>query len=61
MVWESDKPDGQIRKPSDNSKLMSYLPDFEFTPIEVGIENSVKWLVNNYATARCGYDIYDKK
>ena len=52
VVWQSDKPDGQIRKPSDNSKLMSYLPNFKFTPIEVGIENTINWLVDNYQYLR---------
>jgi len=52
VVWQSDKPDGQFRKPSDNSKLKSYLPDFKFTPIEDGIERTVEWLVNNYKEIR---------
>ena len=38
--------------PADNSKLMSYLPDFKFTPIEEGIEKTVEWLVNNYEGIR---------
>jgi len=52
VVWQSDKPDGQFRKPADNSKLLSYLPDFEFTPIEDGIEKTVDWLMNNYGIIR---------
>ena len=41
LIFDDEKPDGQFRKPSDNSKLKSYLPDFEFTPIDKGIEKSV--------------------
>ena len=52
VVWLSDKPDGQFRKPSDNSKLKSYLPDFKFTPIEEGIEKTVNWLEDNYGVIR---------
>ena len=52
VVWQSDKPDGQFRKPADNSKLLSYLPDFKFTPIEEGIEKTVDWLVDNYEDIR---------
>tara|TARA_B100000073_G_scaffold226096_1_gene188531 strand:- start:346 stop:1251 length:906 start_codon:yes stop_codon:yes gene_type:complete len=52
LVWDKDKPDGQFRKQSDNSKLLSYLPDVKFTPIEVGIEKTVNWFVENYEGAR---------
>jgi len=52
IKWMTDKPDGQFRKPSDNSKLISYLPDFEFTSIESGINETVKWFVENYEKAR---------
>jgi GDP-L-fucose synthase len=52
IKWLSDKPDGQLRKPSSNEKLMNYLPDFEFTPIEVGIKETVEWFKNNYPNIR---------
>ena len=52
VIFDSDKPDGQFRKPSDNSKLMSYLPDFKFTPIEVGLQETIEWFIENYRSAR---------
>ena len=52
VIFNEDKPDGQFRKPADNSKLLSYLPDFKFTPLEIGIKNTVDWFVNNYEKAR---------
>ena len=52
VIFDSTKPDGQYRKPSDNSKLMSYLPDFKFTPIEEGIKETVKWFIENYENIR---------
>jgi len=52
VIFDSTKPDGQYRKPSDNSKLKSYLPDFNFTPIEEGIKDTVKWFINNYENSR---------
>jgi GDP-L-fucose synthase len=52
VVFDTDKPEGQFRKPSDNSKLMSYLPDFHFTPIEEGIKKTVDWFINNYENIR---------
>jgi GDP-L-fucose synthase len=50
--FDTTKPNGQHRKPSDNSKLKSYLPDFKFTPIEEGLKETVKWFIDNYETAR---------
>ena len=52
VIWQPDRPDGQYRKPSDNSKLKSYLPNFKFTPIEDGITKTIEWLVNNYEEIR---------
>ena len=52
VIFDSTKPDGQYRKPSDNSKLKSYLPDFKFTPIEEGIKETVKWFIENYEISR---------
>jgi GDP-L-fucose synthase len=52
VIFDKSKPDGQFRKPSDNSKLKSYLPDFKFTPIEEGIKETVNWFIENYEKAR---------
>jgi GDP-L-fucose synthase len=52
VIFDDSKPDGQFRKPSDNSKLKSYLPDFEFTSIEEGIRETVYWFKENYDRAR---------
>ena len=52
VVFDKTKPDGQFRKPSDNSKLKSYLPNFEFTPIEKGLQETIKWFITNYENTR---------
>lgn len=52
IVFDSAKPDGQFRKPSDATKLLKYLPDFKFTPIEKGIEKTVEWFIENYPNIR---------
>jgi len=52
VIFDNSKPDGQFRKPSDNSKLKSYLPNFEFTSIEEGIKETVYWFQENYDRAR---------
>ena len=51
LVFQDDMPMGQLRKPSDNSKLKSLL-DFEFTSFDDGLEKTVSWFDNNYESAR---------
>ena len=50
--WLGDKPDGQFRKPSDNSLLISLLPEFKFTPIREGLFKTIKWFKENYKEVR---------
>lgn len=52
IVFDSSKPDGQYRKPSDGTKLKRYLPGFEWTPIEAGIEKTIDWFLSNYPNVR---------
>jgi GDP-L-fucose synthase len=52
VIFDKTKPDGQFRKPSDNSKLKSYLPNFEFTPIEEGLKETINWFIKNYEKTR---------
>jgi GDP-L-fucose synthase len=52
IIWDLDKPEGQYRKPSDNSVIRSIAPDFKFTPLEEGIHKSVKWFKENYPNIR---------
>jgi GDP-L-fucose synthase len=52
VVFNSSKPDGQFRKPSDNSKIKNYLPNFNFTPIEDGLKETITWFINNYEKVR---------
>ncbi|MCH2022987.1 MAG: GDP-L-fucose synthase [Saprospiraceae bacterium] len=52
LIWLKEKPDGQYRKPSDNSKLKSYLPDFKYTPLYEGLKKTISWFENNYPNIR---------
>lgn len=52
IIWDLDKPEGQFRKPSDNSIIRSIAPDFKFTLIEEGIHKSVTWFKDNYPNIR---------
>lgn len=52
VVFDTTKPEGQFRKPSDSSKLHSLLPNFEFTPVHTGLQETVEWFVSNYPNLR---------
>lgn len=52
IVFDSTKPDGQYRKPSDTTKLKRYLKEFRWTPLEEGIEQTVDWFLANYPSIR---------
>jgi GDP-L-fucose synthase len=52
IVFDSSKPDGQLRKPSDTTKLTKHLPNFKFTPLETGIEQTVEWFISHYPNIR---------
>jgi GDP-L-fucose synthase len=52
IIFDSSKPDGQFRKPSDTSKLRSLLPGFQWTPLEEGIGKTVDWFQQNYPCIR---------
>ena len=52
VVWLSDKPDGQFRKPSSNKRLLSIIGDYNFTPLEEGLKTTIEWFNENYETVR---------
>ena len=47
IEYDSSKADGQFKKTANNAKLMTLLPNFEFTPIEAGIAKTVRWFKEN--------------
>ncbi len=52
IVFDTTKPDGQFRKPSDNSKIKNYLPNFKFTPIYDGLKETIEYFEKNYNVIR---------
>jgi GDP-L-fucose synthase len=47
IVYDETYPDGQLKKPSDNSVLKQLMPEFQFTPIQDGLEKSIQWYIAN--------------
>jgi GDP-L-fucose synthase len=52
VKWDSSKPDGQFRKPSDNSKIKNYLPNFQFTSLYDGLKETIEFFEKNYNIIR---------
>jgi len=52
VIFDTSKPDGQFRKPSDNSKIKNYLPNFKFTPFYDGLKETIEFFENNYSIVR---------
>lgn len=52
VVFDTTKSDGQFKKTASNAKLRALLPDFAFTPMRQGLEETVEWFEANYASAR---------
>jgi len=52
VVFDTSRADGQFKKTACNDKLKALRPEFEFTPMKVGIQKAVTWFVENYDTAR---------
>ena len=52
VVWDSTKPDGQMRKGFDVNRMRTVL-DFECqTSLEEGLQHTINWFVENYESAR---------
>ena len=52
ITFNSNKPSGQPRKPSDNSIFKELYPNFSFTPIEEGLKETINWFLQNYNILR---------
>ncbi|PPQ95374.1 hypothetical protein CVT26_008219 [Gymnopilus dilepis] len=54
--FDTTRADGQFRKPASNKKLLGLMGGFQFTPFNEALDYTVKWFLNNYDTARTGFD-----
>jgi len=52
VLYDNSKSDGQFKKTASNQKLKSLMPGLKFTPIKDGIEQTVKWFLENYESIR---------
>lgn len=52
LVYDTSAADGQYKKTASNAKLRKYLPNFQFTPFNQAIKDTVDWYIKNYDRAR---------
>jgi GDP-L-fucose synthase len=52
IIFDKSKPDGQFKKPSDNTYLKSIIGDYNFTPLKDGLEETIEYFLKNYDTLR---------
>ncbi|CAG9787022.1 unnamed protein product [Diatraea saccharalis] len=52
IVYDTSQADGQYKKTASNKKLRSLYKDFEFTPFETAIQETVQWYKDNRDSAR---------
>ena len=52
VSWLKDKPNGQMRRPSNKKIFDKHLPDFKFTDIEKSIGETPQWFKSKYPGVR---------
>jgi GDP-L-fucose synthase len=52
VIYDKSKPEGQFRKPSDNSKIKNHLPNFKFTDLFDGLKETIEFFEKNYNILR---------
>ena len=52
IIYDSSFPEGQFRKTVDDSELLTYIPDFKFTPLEESLKETIDYFKQNYETVR---------
>lgn len=52
IVYETDYSNGQCLKTTDSNELLEYIPDFKFTTLQIGLEKTIGYFINNYDSIR---------
>ena len=52
IIYNEAYSDGQYKKTTNDSELKKYLPDFQFTPLNVGLENVISYFNEYYNFVR---------
>ncbi len=49
---DTSKPDGQLVRIGNQARLNALFPDFKFTPLKTGLEETIKWYSKSYPNVR---------
>lgn len=52
VIWRTDKPNGQLRKPSSIKKLEEVVGPQNFVPLYSGLAKTIEWFERNYPNVR---------
>lgn len=52
IVYDLSFPEGQHKKTVDDSELLAYIPDFKFTQLDIGLDKTISYFIENYHTVR---------
>ena len=50
--WDDSMPEGQFKKPSSNARFLNLNPGFEYTPLDEGLQKTIKWFLQEYPNVR---------
>ena len=50
--WLTDKPNGQLRRPTNKEVFNKILPTFSHTDLKIAMKNTVEWFKENYPDIR---------
>jgi GDP-L-fucose synthase len=52
VIFDKAKPDGILKKPTSNALFTKYFPNYNFVPIEYGLDASIEHFTVNYPNVR---------
>ena len=48
IIYNESFSDGQYKKTTNDDEIKKYLPDFQFTPLQTGLQNMITYFVKYY-------------
>lgn len=52
VIFDKSKPEGILKKNTENNKFKKYFSNFEFTDIEVGLQKTIDYFTIHYNNIR---------